>query len=359
MTDSDSTEQGNRRVGNPSDLHLRAQGPASTRRARLDQTVRAWVEHPLVRDAFRALFAAELLDCKVSWPHVAPSFVGTSRAGDVCVELARSAAHSAEQLDLSLTADSAARLIDALLGGRPASSMASAAGRPSDAECGVLAYGAARLLASRSDNAAAARSRALGRASEEWLVRDVRPAEQEVGRVSGGIVWPLALRSSLGTLEASVWLSEAWVAAQPRQHTLSLTLAERVDSETLAQLAVGDVWLSEDSTLTLTSEGLTGPVLLAVAGCDAVLPGRLARGKVRTALAQPPPAVASPTEPIELVISTRDTSLLELARLASGGTLAVDASGRAPAAILHRGDVIATGELISWRGALGIRVVSR
>ena len=226
--------------------------------------------------------------------------------------------------------------------------MASASGRPSDAECGVLAYLAARLLASGRENTSAA-----------WLVRDVRPALPDGGLASDAVVWPLAVHSSLGSLETTLWLSPLLLAAQPRQHTLSLSVAERVDSELLAQLAVGDVWLSEGSPLTLTSEGLTGPVQLSVAGCDTVLSGRLARGKVRIALAPPAPRVERESESVELVIATCSTSFLELAGLASGNAVTVDVSGRQPAQIRHRGAVIATGELVSFRGALGIRVVGR
>jgi hypothetical protein len=157
------------------------QGPLE-RDEQLGDGLRAIVDEPQLRDCFRALFAHELATLNPGWPcQVDPAALSTwLRAGDVAVELARSPAREPLALLLVLPAESAVRLVDAVLGAPASSAIASASGQPSEAECGVLAYAAARLLAAQR--------------SPGWVLRDVRPAA-DVRPTTSMVVWPVALAS--------------------------------------------------------------------------------------------------------------------------------------------------------------------
>ncbi|MDB4973590.1 MAG: hypothetical protein JWN48_1931 [Myxococcaceae bacterium] len=312
-----------------------------------------------LRDTFRTLFACELLDCTVGWPARTQAPAAWLRDGDVCIELARSPLHPQAQLALSLSAHGAALLADAVLGGRVASGIAALSGELSDAECGVLAYAAARLLAT---------------SKEPWVVRDVRPCRGSAGLATDAVVWPMAWQTSLATLDGALWLSPT-LAEAPRlaaRHRLEVSLFDQVDSDSLAKLAVGDVWVSEGASLTLTSEGLAGPVLLSVPGTSTRLHAQLRRNRVHCARAGrdaarisashrsggTSAAAAKPSDlvQVELVIGGQTVDLLELAELGCGTSMEVQCRGEQPGELRVDGVALATGSLLSWRGMVGLHI---
>jgi hypothetical protein len=334
----------------------------------LDDLLRRAVSTPLLRDTFRVLFGQELGEAASGWPRLvsASDHASWLHDGDAYVELARSPALDAHELGLSLSADSAARLVDALLGARVPSSLASAAGGMSEAECGVLAYAAARLLASHAETQPA---------DTPWLVRDVRsiksrdglsqlafsPAPASSGSGAPDLVWPLSIESSMGKLDVLLWLRSAWLVEQQTRVWLELSVRETVDRELLEQLKLEDVLLFEAASLTLTSEGLAGPVELSVLGAKTRASARLSRASLRVQHFHlgadevgPTPAPERPT--LELVLSARSIGLLQLAQLASGQPLATPELDQGAALLRHAGHDLARGELVSWRGTLGLRV---
>ncbi|MDB4985767.1 MAG: hypothetical protein JWN04_945 [Myxococcaceae bacterium] len=328
----------------------------------LGQDLRAIVGQPQLGDTFEKLFACALLDVEVGWPRLIEGRSAKEnersaarawlRAGDVVIELARSPASSPLELGLSLGASSAVQLVDALLGGRVGSTISSASGQPSEAECGVLAYAAARLVAATR---------------QPWILRDVRDWEGPDGGPSM-LLWPVALRTSMGTLDATVWLSRALAEHGQARHPVEVLVQESAVSGQLDRLTVGDVWLCEGSGLTLTSEGLTGPVVVSVTGTAARLSAQLRRNRVRVrgpagatkdGGAQPFVGSSAAQEPVELVIGGSSLTLLELAQLASGQLFDLHCDGAREGALCRGGVTFARGQLVAWRGAIGLRVHER
>jgi len=303
-----------------------------------------------LRDTFRTLFSGELLACSVGWPRRvrAERAADWLREPDVAVELTRSLPSETFTLALTLPGEGATRLCDRLLGAPSSSAMASRSGRPSDAECGVLAYAAARLAAAHGGT---------------WLVRDVRPAAFPAGVDEHLVLWPVAVESTLGPLELTLCLSPSLAEALP-DVLLEVVLHDLLPpAHAQPTLAVGEVWVSDQLPLTNTSEGLTGPVTLRAVGSEHQARARLGAHYVQLRAPDAPlsgaPCSASPGAqgfPVELVIARRTLRFSALAALASGARCFVGELGQEPVLLRRAGTTLASGELISWRAALGVRV---
>lgn len=305
------------------------------------------IRRPSLRDSFRTLLASDIEGCVVGWPRRTTRGEGPSppanpndaetwlRAGDLLVELARTPASSAFELGISLHAESATRLCDRLLGAHPGSSIAGRAGQLRDAECGLLAYAAARLAASHGGG---------------WTVRDVRPA---VGHacLAGAVAWPLAMTTSMGRLDAVLWISSELAEALPARHLLEVVLHEQ-SPRGQSVPRPGDVWISDSWLLTHTTTGLTGPVVLRTPSCDTSFHARLIASHVLALRTRSPQS----DDDLEVVIAKRVLRLLELADLTSGAHLFIDEPGRHPVVVRRANVPIARGQLIRWGGALGVRV---
>jgi flagellar motor switch/type III secretory pathway protein FliN len=287
----------------------------------LDLRPREIVEAPAVRDTFRALLGGELHSLSVGWPVFTAST--TARASDVAIELTRGG-ETAFELALLIPSESAARWVDRALGGTGESGLAGVSGSLSDGECGVLAY-----LASRACRELA-----------PLQVRDVRSG----ARLDACVLWPLALESALGrvalTCALAPWYAEGFVD----RHRLTVSVFDRAPDA----FHPGEVWISDRWNLSSTSEGLAGEVQLSVAGCASRLSAIVGDGQLR---AQGPSAVR---DPVELVLAEQALQFAELARLAAGEP--------APISFTHavelraQGRTLARGELVSWRGAVGVRI---
>ena len=222
-----------------------------------------------LRDTFRTLFAGELLACSVGWPRRvrAERAVDWLREPDVVVELTRSLPSETFALALVVHGEGGARLCDRLLGAPSTSGMASRSGRPSEAECGVLAYAAARLAAAHGGRLAGTRRASRSRSP---------PAPNE-----SLVLWPIAVECTIGSFELTLCLSPSLADTLP-DVLLEVVLHEQLPPDhAQPTLAVGEVWVSDQSPLTNTSEGLTGPVTLRAPGSAHLASARLGGHYVR------------------------------------------------------------------------------
>ncbi|HEY6878897.1 MAG TPA: hypothetical protein VI299_12795 [Polyangiales bacterium] len=282
----------------------------------LDAHPRAIVEALAAQDTFRATIGG-LHALEVGWPRATQR--ATSRSSDVLIELT-SGAQDAFELALSLPAEIAARWVDRALGGHGDSGLASASGTLSDAECGVLAY-----LASRT-------CKDLGTLS----VRDVRTGSPP----DTSVLWPIKLAGVTFACALAPWRAEAL----PGRHLLSASVFDHGPEAFRA----GEVWISDHWNLSTTSDGLAGEVQLASAGCATTLDAIYTRGRVHAHA--PGPA----RNGIEVVLASAEVRFIDLATIAAGEPFPL-----APAqkVMLRRGpDTVAHGELVTWRGAVGVRI---
>lgn len=304
----------------------------------LDAALRALIADTALAGAFAATTGAALTDVVVDWPRrvVRDDLARWLRGGDALIELTRTPAREPLELGVVLHAESATRLVERILGGSASSAVPSAIGAPSEAECGVLAYAAARLCAAHPS---------------AFVVRDVRAAPPPHTLPEALVLWPLSLRSAFASLEGLLLLSPALAASTPTCHAIELLLRDSLEDD--APLTPGDVLTSDRWTLTDTTEGLAGPVNVRVAGTATELSAQLARG----ALTATGPAPTPRPDEVTLVLATRALSFSDLASLASGSSCGV-AVGAQPARLCRGSSLLAEGELVVHRGALGLRVTA-
>ncbi|HEX5659555.1 MAG TPA: FliM/FliN family flagellar motor C-terminal domain-containing protein [Polyangiales bacterium] len=284
----------------------------------LDRRLREIVEASAAHDTFRALLGSELLSLQVGWPVLTAS--ATPRASsEIAIELG-SGIETAFELALLIPSESAARWVDRALGGSGESGVASASGVLSEGECGVLAY-----LASRACLA-------------PYQVCDVRPA----AHLDAHIAWPLTLESALGRVSLRCAIAP-WRAESPVRHRLNVSVFERAPEG----LRAGEVWISDGWNLSSTSEGLAGEVQLSVEGCASQLAAIVGAGRVRAH------APSSSRDQLELVLASQDVSFTELAQIGAGEPFRADFS---KVELRSEGRTLARGELVSWRGAVGVRI---
>jgi hypothetical protein len=240
---------------------------------------------------------------------------------------------------LALPVDQAVALVDLCLGGPGRPSVACAAGSPSEAECGVLAYLAARCVRIcaaplRLRDVAARRSAELASwPDDHWL-------------------WPLRLK--LGAqleLEPCLILAAAAPLAQQRV-TARVALRDELEPGALAALRGGDLLLCEAWPGQFTHAGLSGCCELSVPALQASLPIALEAGQVRLLREASP---AQRPGRARLVLGEVTASLIELAQLASGQrALPVSALERAQLEL--DGAIVASGKLVRYGGALALEV---
>jgi len=287
----------------------------------------------------RTLLDGELRGCVPGWPRLRDDRLAGRwlRGSDVLIELAHQPPRSDFELAIALHADSATRVVERLLGAQESAAVASSSGSPSEAECGVLAYVAARLCAASASS---------------LCVRSVRRCDpREALDPEPLLLWPVAVASSFGPLQATLLLSLGALEQWPLSACVSLFLRDRCEPAELRELSRGDLLLSDAWTLTPTTEGLTGDVLVGTAGADGVLTARLARGALEARA-----VVDGSEEQLELVLTRRTLPLLALARFAAGEPLALAPAEGESASLRWRGTELARGELVVRRGAVGLRI---
>jgi hypothetical protein len=292
--------------------------------SRLDQSLRAIVEASAARDTFRASFGGNLHETTVGWPvfRQRPAL----RESDILIELT-TGTHTAFELALAIPAESAARWVDRALGGSGESGIASSAGTLSEAECGVLAYLAARACA------------AIGGVR----VCDVAPVAART--LEPSVAWPLALAGPTGRCDLQCLLASWRAEANADRYRLGISV---YDSAPSVSFAAGEVWISERWNLTSTSDGLAGEVQLSVDGCAAPLAAFMSSGRVHAV----GPGIAA-ADTVELLLASQPVRFIDLATIAAGEPFAI---GTSEVELRRAGTTIARGELVSWRGAVGVRI---
>lgn len=292
-----------------------------------------------VRRTMRALFAGIIDTWSLGWPQlVADPCSSWLRPSDVLVELARAPACAAFELAVALHAESGTRLVDRLLGAPTSTGVASASGAPTEAECGLLAYAAARLCVARQSG---------------LIVRDVRRVGAQAPLDSGElVVWPLSVMSSFGALHASLLLTPPVLGCLGLFGNLELSLRDRAEPTAISELALDDLLVSDEWTLTNTTEGLAGEVVLSTPGTSSAFAARLSRGQVRVRH----PVEKTRDGAVELVLARRQVPVLELAGVAAGKPLQFAPLPEELVALYRGGELLAEGELIVHRGAIGMRI---
>lgn len=195
------------------------------------------LEDPMLADTFRATFDAELHGCDVDWPrHCAHAdLTRWLRPTDVLIELTRTPAREPCELALALHTESATRAVERVLGAPVSSALASRSGAPSDAECGVLAYAAARIAASRP---------------LPFVVRDVRVDPLAGPLPEPPLLWPITLHTSFGSLHGALLCSPALARGVSDLHAIELLVRDDTAPHAPFTAAVGDVWISDRWLLT-------------------------------------------------------------------------------------------------------------
>lgn len=292
------------------------------------------------RDTFRVLFRREPHECRPDWPRkvCAETLARWLRPSDVLVELSPLPAREPLTLAIALHAESATRMVEWLLGAPESASMASRCGEPSEAECGVLAYAAARLCAA---------------VSRDWQVRDVRSARDDrLLAHAVQVLWPITLRFGEAPISASLLLSRACAAHTCARERVEVLVRDVPEPGLVDALAPGQVLVSDRWTLTPTSTGAAGDVWLSVSGIDTQLAAQLDGDRVVARA----PASADEPEQLALVISHCAIDMPALAALAEGTPTPIMPVGQEPARLRLGARELARGELIVHRGALGIRI---
>ncbi len=230
-------------------------------------------------------------------------------------------------------------LVERILGG---TQRVASAEPPGSGECGVLAYGVARVLA----------------ALESPLVLgDARPASREQLREAGvgQVLWPLVLESSLDTLELGVLLSPAAARAWPWPFRLRLSLFDELEPGAPLELEAGEVLVSDSLSLISASDGLHGAATLRVDGLVDQARATLTGGQAHAT----GESVRASGAALELCLATRLVNLVELSEVLAGAAPAFSAVDYDAVELRQAGRTVASGQLGTLRGALCVRINRR
>jgi hypothetical protein len=220
--------------------------------------------------------------------------------------------------------------VERVLGGRHAGG-ARALSLP---ECGLLGYGIARLFS----------------ALDPGLVLDHAESVSACGDgAAGQVLVQGTLSGGFGTLPLRALLSPA-LAARLGPFTLRACVSDAPAPEVLSQLSPGDVLVSDAFLLTSTTRGPVGPVRLEAEGLR--VGGRLEAGRVWSV---PSPEQARTGE-LEIVLTERTVDMRTLALVRAGHEPAFRDVALRTVELRHEGRRLGAGELVSYRGAVGVRV---
>lgn len=238
---------------------------------------------------------------------------------------------------LVLPVEQAAGLVDRLLGGTGQLGIAASVGALAEAECGVLAYLAARCCA------------ALGTGQR---VADVSCATGEAlaARWPRAILWPMRMANAELTLDLYALFAEP--ASCPAQAIeLTVLVSDELAREALAELQVGDLLVSDCWLLSATTRGLEGTVELRIGGCDERLRGVLAGDRLSVLDGR----LATPSS-AELRLATLTVSFAQLAALVSGCELRLEADALDASVLYLAGEPVLTGCLVQYASGVGLQV---
>jgi hypothetical protein len=298
-----------------------------------------WLE---LRDVLRQTLQIGEVSSALGWPRVCDAELAqrTFASPSVVCTFADVSAFEPPPAFVVLPTDQAVALADLCLGGEGRASVPGAAGVPHDAECGVLAYLAARCV--------------------RICAPTLRLRDVSVDRVSARLApevsllrWPM--RVKLGaTLELQLSLLVSMQSALAQQlRRVSVAIREELDAGALGALSPGDLLVCEGWPGCFTALGVAGCVELSVAGLREPLMAALEGGKLRAL--RDGSATATRHGEARLVLADVDASLADLAELAADRReLLLPPLERGY--LQRTGQTIARGSLVRYGGALALEV---
>ncbi len=310
--------------------------PVESSLPELGSALRAQLARPELLEFLRRSLQIRELGCAFGLPRrlsprVLRRWLGTPH---VRITLASGADFDGTFCEIALPPEQAVELVDRVLGGSGRAAVPGKVGLPTAAECGVLAYFAARCA----------------RACEADLrIQDVC-CEGGLPDPAEAVVWPLRI-SAGDAFELDLKLIFVSRTRCP-QDTLSARIALVDTLEGELALEPGDLLTSDRWALHATSAGPSGLLELSVAGSSERALLVLDGGTLRVAQGEPRPPHSNAAE---LAIATFGVSFAQLAELLDGEGLACPPL--AEATLLRRGRLVARGRLVRFQGQLALEVV--
>jgi hypothetical protein len=307
----------------------------------LGAALRARVARPGLLEFLRRSLQIREFGCALGLPRrlspaVFERWLGTPH---VFIALSSQASFDGALCEVALPPEQALDLVDRVLGASGRTMVPGQSCQPTAAECGVLAYFAARCV----------------RACEaELRVQDVRTTPRGANGADA-VLWPLRVTAPAQDLKLDLKLILAAPASYPEAPIAArLSLSDSLGDVALPTLESGDLLLSDRWSLYATASGLSGLLELCVEGSHeralVTLEGevlRLAPGATR----------AGAGGQAELVLSRLALGFGDLAALMDGASLPCP---RFTHATLEAQDaVLAHGQLVRWRGQLALEVEAR
>jgi hypothetical protein len=252
--------------------------------------------------------------------------------------LAHGAAFDGTACEVALPPEQALDLADRVLGGTGRSPLPGRAGLPTAAECGVLAYLAARCV------------RACG---ADLRVQDVTCGARALIGDPRALLWPLRIT---GAGDVRLDLKLIFADTAPWFHETvqaRLMLSDQLDELALSALEAGDLLVSDGWSLYATASGFSGLLELCVAGSDERVTVSLEGDTLRVVPRAPP---ARKGLAAELLLAQLPLSFAELAGLMDGASLPCPALEHAALAL--GGRELTRGRLVRFQGQLALEVAA-
>jgi hypothetical protein len=315
------------------------EAPVESSLPQLGSQLHASLAQPALVDFLRRSLQIRQPTCSVGLPRrVSPDVARRWLSGPhVSVKLASGAQFDALFCEIALPAEQAVELSDRVLGGGTGRApLPSKLGLPSAAECGVLAYFAARCV------------RECG---ADLRVQDV--AQLELPALAGdAVLWPVRLRAG-DDIKLDLKLLFPDPARCPRAKVSArLSLTDALREADLQGLEPGDLLTGDGWSLHDTLAGPSGLLDLAVVGSSERVSLSLERNALRLASCDTP---REARDTAELIIAELTLEFSQLALLLDGESVPCPAldQGR----LVANGRTLARGRLVHFRGQLALEVV--
>lgn len=273
----------------------------------------------------------QAVSLEVGHPLRAPAIGTQARTPVAIVSLGIRHSGAPREATLTLDAAFATNLVDRALGGRGQLGLATAGALPSEAECGVLAYLAAKL----------------SKSFDGLWIRDTYASPHPP--LSQGLSWPISVRWQEGS--GVVWLD--WPGADDTGLMCQLGWFDRMSDADLKALEPGDVLLSDSWPLSLTTQGVAGPCALRAAGVHGTLHALLSGAELQVRRVERAPAIA---DSAFLVLSEAPMTCGQLAALAAGEVTRFPGAPVGPARLWHAQRERARGQWVRVDRQIGMRI---
>lgn len=311
--------------------------PVESSLPELGSALRAQLAHPALLELLRSSLQVREIGCAFGLPRRLSARVSQRWLGapHVRIALGSRARFDAAACEIAMPPEQAVAIVDRVLGGNGRASVPGKVGMPTPAECGVLAYFAARCARS---------------CDVDLRVQDVR-CDIKVVDPPESVVWPLRLTTG-NAVELDLKLIFPSRAACP-PGTLSARIALVDTLEEQPVLEAGDLLVSDHWAMHATSSGPSGLLELSVAGSSERALLALESGALRLAQREPRPPNGNTAE---LAVATFGLSFEQLAGLLDGESM--PCPELTEATLLRRGRLVARGRLVRFQGQLALEVAS-